>query len=93
MLPVDILAVAAHRDDVELTCGGTLARAVRLGRRVAILDLPQGETGTRGDAETRAAEASRAAEVLGVAARECLGLPDAGIVNTPDTRAALAVVA
>lgn len=91
MQPVDILAIAAHRDDVELTCGGTLARAVRLGRRVAILDLTQGETGTRGDAESRAAEASRAAEVLGVAARECLGLPDAGIVNTPETRLLLAV--
>ena len=91
MSPVDILAVAAHRDDVELTSGGTLAGAVRIGRRVAILDLTQGETGTRGDAESRAAEASRAAEVLGVSARECLGLPDAGIVNTPETRLALAV--
>jgi N-acetylglucosamine malate deacetylase 1 len=91
MHSVDILAIAAHRDDVELTCGGTLAKAVRLGRRVAILDLTQGETGTRGDANTRAAEASRAAEVLGAAARECLGFPDAGIVNTPDTRNALAV--
>jgi bacillithiol biosynthesis deacetylase BshB1 len=91
MTPVDILAIAAHRDDVELTCGGTLIKAAALGRRTAILDLTQGETGTRGSAELRAAEASRAAEVLGVAARENLGLPDAGIVNTPATRAALAV--
>ena len=87
---VDVLAVAAHRDDVELTCGGTLLRAVALGRRAAIVDLTQGEMGTRGSAELRAAEAARAAEVLGVSARENLGLPDAGITNTPETRAALA---
>ena len=54
---VDLLAIAAHRDDVELTCGGTLAKAVRAGHRVGILDLTQGETGTRGDAGLRAAEA------------------------------------
>ena len=89
---VDILAIAAHRDDVELTCGGTLIKAGRLGRRTAILDLTQGETGTKGSAELRAAEASRAAEVLGVQARENLGLPDAGIVNTPDVRTELARV-
>ena len=86
----DILAIAAHRDDVELTCGGTLIKAVGLGRRVAILDLTAGETGTRGSAELRAAEAERAAEVLGVDARDNLGLPDAGITNTPATRALLA---
>lgn len=89
---VDILAIAAHRDDVELTCGGTLLKAARAGRRTAILDLTQGEMGTRGSAELRAAEASRAAELLGVGARENLGLPDAGIVNDPSTREALARV-
>ena len=86
----DLLAIAAHRDDVELTCGGTLIKAARAGRRTAILDLTQGEMGTRGSAELRAEEASRAAEVLGVSARENLGLPDAGITNTPETRAQLA---
>jgi bacillithiol biosynthesis deacetylase BshB1 len=91
MTQVDILAIAAHRDDVELTCGGTLIKAAGLGRRTAVLDLTQGETGTRGSAELRAAEASRAAEILGLAARENLGLPDAGIVNTPGTRAELAM--
>jgi bacillithiol biosynthesis deacetylase BshB1 len=91
MTRVDILAIGAHRDDVELTCGGTLLKAVAMGRRTAILDLSQGETGTRGSAELRAAEASRAAEILGVAARENLELPDAGIVNTPETRAKLAI--
>ena|SRR5437773_2630840 len=86
MTAVDILAIAAHRDDVELTCGGTLIKAVKLGRRVAILDLTQGEMGTKGSAETRAAEASRAAETMGVVARENLALPDAGILNDPATR-------
>jgi bacillithiol biosynthesis deacetylase BshB1 len=90
--PVDILAIAAHRDDVELTCGGTLIRAAKAGRRTAILDLAQGEMGTRGSAQLRAEEASHAAEVLGVSARETLGLPDAGIENSPATREALARV-
>ena len=90
--PVHILAIAAHRDDVELTCGGTLIKAARLGQRTAILDLTQGEMGTRGSAALRAAEADAAAAVLGVNARETLGLPDAGIENTPATREALARV-
>src|SRR5215203_3112124 len=86
----DLLAVAAHRDDVELTCGGTLAKAVRAGHRVAILDLTQGEMGTRGSAEIRAAEAKKAAGVLGVTTRENLQLPDAAIVNDAATREKLA---
>ncbi len=89
-MQVDILAIAAHRDDVELTCGGTLIKAARQGHRTGILDLTAGEMGTRGSAELRASEASHAAEVLGVAARENLGLPDAGIVNDPATRELLA---
>jgi bacillithiol biosynthesis deacetylase BshB1 len=88
--PISILAIAAHRDDVELTCGGTLIKAARQGHRTAILDLTQGEMGTRGSAQLRAEEASRAAELLGCSARESLGLPDAGIENTPATREALA---
>lgn len=90
MSAIDLLAIAAHRDDVELTCGGTLAKAARAGNRTAILDLTAGELGTRGTAEIRAAEADRAASVLGVSARENLGLPDAGIVNDPPTRELLA---
>jgi bacillithiol biosynthesis deacetylase BshB1 len=89
--PVAILAIAAHRDDVELTCGGTLIGAARRGQRTAIIDLTQGEMGTRGSAALRAEEASRAAEVLGCVARETLGLPDAGIENTPATREKLAL--
>jgi len=88
---VDILAIAAHRDDVELSCAGALIRAKSLGRATAVIDLTAGELGTRGSAETRAREAEAAAAVMGLSARENLGLPDAGIVNTPETRALLAV--
>ncbi|HXQ29172.1 MAG TPA: bacillithiol biosynthesis deacetylase BshB1 [Gemmatimonadales bacterium] len=88
--PVDLLAIAAHRDDVELTCGGTLAKAASAGHRVAIIDLTEGEAGTRGDAATRAAEAERAAAVLGVTVRLNAGLPDAYLVN--DTAARQRVV-
>ncbi len=91
MTTVDILAIAAHRDDVELSCGGTLVRAAMLGRTTAVIDLTAGELGTRGSAELRAQEASRAAGVLGLSARENLGLPDAGVTNTPETRTLLAV--
>jgi bacillithiol biosynthesis deacetylase BshB1 len=90
MQPVDVLAVAAHRDDVELTCGGTLIKATTLGRRTAVVDLTEGELGTRGTAASRAEEASRAAEVMGLAARENLGMPDAGLVNSPEARVELA---
>lgn len=90
--PIDLLAVAAHRDDVELTCGGTLVKAARRGHRTGILDLTEGEMGTRGSAPIRAAEAQRAAAVLGVAVRENLALPDAGVRNTPETRLELARV-
>jgi bacillithiol biosynthesis deacetylase BshB1 len=83
---VDLLAVAAHRDDVELTCGGTLARAAAQGHRVGILDLTRGETGTDGSADLRGREASEAARMLGVTARRNAGLPDAGLENTGDTR-------
>ena len=83
---VDLLAIFAHRDDAELNCGGTLAKAARAGHKVGILDLTQGEMGTRGSAEIRAAEAERAAKVLGVTVRENLELPDANITNELATR-------
>lgn len=78
-MPVDVLAIAAHPDDVELTCGGTLARLKASGYRFAIIDLTRGEMGTRGSAETRAAEARRAAEILGADFRESLDLGDGGL--------------
>ena len=90
--PVSILAIVAHRDDAELTCGGTLIKAARRGQRTAILDLTSGEMGTFGSASLRQREAEAAAAVLGLSARESLGLPDAGIENTPATREQLARV-
>ncbi len=85
-MPVDLLAIAAHRDDVELTCAGTLLRARDAGYSTGILDLTAGESGTRGSAELRATEAARAAEILGVAERRNAGLPDAYLQNTDETR-------
>jgi bacillithiol biosynthesis deacetylase BshB1 len=85
-LSVDLLAVAAHRDDVELTCAGTLIRAADAGHRTGILDLTAGESGTRGSAALRGEEADRAARIMGVTERRNAGLPDAHIQNTEDTR-------
>ncbi len=84
--PVDLLAIGAHPDDVELTCGGTLIKAARAGYRTAAIDLTGGETGTHGSRDLRAAEAQRAAEVLGLTERRNAGLPDAGLHNTDATR-------
>ena len=91
MKTVDVLAIAAHPDDVELICGGTLIRAHMLGRATGILDLAAGEMASKGTPELRAKEAAKAAKVMGVSVRENLGLPDGGITNTPETRAKLAV--
>jgi bacillithiol biosynthesis deacetylase BshB1 len=85
-LPADVLAIAAHRDDVEQTCGGTLLRMAARGLRTAILDLTQGEAGTRGSAEERGREASEAARLLGVAWRQALDMPDGGIENSLENR-------
>jgi bacillithiol biosynthesis deacetylase BshB1 len=78
-LPVDALAVSAHPDDVELVIGGTLLKLVSLGYKTAVVDMTQGESGTRGSAETRAEEAKEAAKVLGLTARETLALPDSQV--------------
>ena len=86
MTTVDLLAIAAHRDDVELTCSGTLIKAAKQGYKTAIIDFTQGEMGSRGSAQIRAAEASKAAEIMGVQARENLNLPDGGVVNDLATR-------
>jgi len=85
-MPVDILAIAAHRDDVELTCAGTLIKAADAGYRTGILDLTAGETATRGNAEVRAEEAAGAAKVMGVTERRNAGLPDAHLQNNEETR-------
>lgn len=85
-MPVDILAIAAHRDDVELTCAGTLIKAVDAGYQAGILDLTQGESATRGSAEVRAEEALGAAKIMGVSERRNAGLPDAHLQNNEATR-------
>lgn len=82
----DVLAIAAHRDDVEQTCGGTLLRMAARGLRTAILDLTQGEAGTRGSAEERALEADEAARLLGAGWRQALELPDGAIENALENR-------
>jgi bacillithiol biosynthesis deacetylase BshB1 len=76
---VDILAIGAHPDDIELSCGATIARMVQLGHSVALADLTQGELGTRGTKEIRAREAEEAAGILGVKTRRNLKIADGGI--------------
>ena len=73
---VDVVAFATHPDDAEISCGGTLLKMVDAGRKVVVVDLTAGELGTRGSVETRAAEAEAATRILGLHARENLGLPD-----------------
>lgn len=89
---LDILAIAAHRDDVEQTCGGTLLKASQRGQRTGILDLTQGEMGTRGTAEDRAREADDAAKILGVSWRQALDIPDGRVENTWENRLKVASV-
>ena len=89
---VDILAIAAHRDDVEQTCGGTLLAMHARSWRTGILDLTRGESGTRGTAADREAEADAAARILNVTHREALDLPDGNVQNTLENRLKLASV-
>src|SRR5699024_10351420 len=83
-MKIDILAMGAHPDDVELSCAGTLAKEISRGKKVGILDLTRGEMGTRGTAEIRDQEAADAAQRLGVTIRENLGFRDAFFVNDED---------
>src|SRR5438876_10173180 len=89
---LDILAIAAHRDDVEQTCGGTLLKMAQLGYRTGILDLTQGEMGTRGSAEDRAREAADAAKILAASWRYALDIPDGRVENTWENRLKVAQV-
>ncbi len=91
-MPLDILALAAHRDDVEQTCGGTLLKMADRGYRTGILDLTQGEMGTRGSAEDRAREANDAARILKVSWRHALDIPDGRVENTWENRLKVAHV-
>ena len=89
---LDILAIAAHRDDVEQTCGGTLLKATQRGQRTGILDLTRGEMGTRGTAEDREREANDAANILSVCWRRALDIPDGRVENTWENRVKVAAV-
>lgn len=89
---VDILAIDAHRDDVEQTCGGTLLKMASLGHRTGILDLTRGEMGTRGSAAEREAEANAAAKILKVSWRQALDIPDGRVENTWENRLKVARV-
>ncbi len=91
MKPLDVLAIAAHPDDVEQTCGGTLLRMAELGYRTGILDLTAGDMGTRGNPETRMAEAEDAARLLQTSWRGNLRFPDARLDNSIAARMTLAV--
>src|SRR5580692_9591817 len=90
--PLDVLAIAAHRDDVEQTCGGPLLKMAQHGRRTGILDLTQGEMGTRGTAEDRAQEAAEAAKILRVSWRQALDIPDGRVENTWENKLKVARV-
>lgn len=82
-MKLDILVLAAHPDDAEISCGGTIAKHISLGHTVGIVDFTRGELGTRGTPETRAQEAKQAAEILGVDIRDNLGLADGFFQNDP----------
>ncbi len=88
-MTVALLAIAAPRDDVELTCAGTLIKAADAGYTTGILDLTAGESGSRGSAALRGEEAERAAQLMGVTERRNAGLPDAHLANTDETRRVL----
>jgi bacillithiol biosynthesis deacetylase BshB1 len=92
-LDLDLLAVGPHPDDVELFCGGTMLVAAGRGHRTGVLDLTRGELASNGTPELRAQEAAAAAEVLGLALRENLGLPDGGIMPGTEAGQVLAVAA
>jgi N-acetylglucosamine malate deacetylase 1 len=91
-MKLDLLAIAPHPDDAELTCGGTLLKMAQAGYRTGILDLTRGETGTRGTPETRLREAARAARTLRVAVRRNLSLPDAHLEVSEKYKNAIAEV-
>lgn len=88
-MPVDVLAIAAHPDDVEMTCAGTLVRLKAAGKRFGIVDLTRGEMGTRGSDAIRRREAERAAEIIGADFREALDFGDGGLTGSREQELAL----
>ncbi len=88
-MKVDILAIGAHPDDIELMCSGTLLKHIALGKVVGMLDLTAGELGTRGTAELRKKEAAKAAKIIGVAFRDNLGMKDGAFRNDSEHQVAI----
>ena len=91
-MKLDLLAIAPHPDDAELTCGGTLIKMAEMGYRTGVLDLTRGEMGTRGTPEQRAREAAKAARILRLAYRGNLGVPDTAVSSAREHALALAKV-
>lgn len=91
-IKLDILAIAAHPDDTEITCGGLMIKMAKLGRRTGALDLTRGEMGTLGDTSDRDAEAAAAAEIMGLAWRENLSLPDSALDHSQENKLKIAAV-
>src|SRR5947209_717113 len=89
---LDVIAVAPHPDDLELTCGGTLAKLVNQGYRVGMFDLTSGEPTPRGSLETRTAEAEESRRILGVPVRVNIDLPNRVLMDSPENRFKLATV-
>ncbi len=85
-MKLDVLAIGAHPDDVDLSCGGTVIKMVRQGKSVGVLDITRGELGTRGTADIRAQEANDAAVILGAKVRDNLGIPDGNIESTMENK-------
>lgn len=92
-MQTDVLAIGAHPDDIELSCGGTIAKLVRQGYKVALADVTQGEMGTRGTKEIRTREAEEAAQILGVTTRRNLQIPDGNVeVSMPNIEKAVTLI-
>jgi len=91
-MKLDVLAIAAHPDDVELICGGTLIKAAKQGYTTGVLDLTAGEMGTRGTPETRAQESAKASKIMGLKWRSILGVPDSDVQATRENKLKLAAV-
>lgn len=89
-IKLDVLAIAAHRDDVEITCGGTMIKFADIGYKTGILDLTAGEMGTKGTAEERGRDAAEAAKIMNLSYRENLNLPDAGVEVSRDNKLKIA---
>ena len=89
---LDILAIAAHPDDIEITGGGFMIKMAEMGRRTGVLDLTRGEMGTLGDEDDRAAEAAAAAKLMGLAFRDNLALPDSAVESSRENKLKLAEV-